>query len=67
MYPRHFGVTFKHRADFDALYDLCRQRGAPFFADVSLRFEGRVEVHRASSSATRRRTYWSSSTTPTPE
>lgn len=46
MYPRHFGVTFRHGADFDALYDLCRQRGVPFFADVSLRFEGRVEVHR---------------------
>ncbi len=46
MYPRHFGVTFRDAADFDAVYELCRQRAVPFFADVSLRFEGRVEVHR---------------------
>jgi hypothetical protein len=45
MYPRHFGVTFRERADFDQLYDLCRQRGLTFYSDVRLRFEGRVEVH----------------------
>lgn len=45
MYPRHFGVTFRERADFDALYHLCRQRGITFYSDVSQRFEGRVEVH----------------------
>lgn len=46
MYPRHFGVTFRDGADFDAVYQLCRQREVPFYSDVSLRFEGRVEVHR---------------------
>jgi uncharacterized protein len=46
MYPRHFGVTFRERADFDALYQLCRQRDVPLFSEVSLRFEGRVEVHQ---------------------
>lgn len=46
MYPRHFGVTFREQSDFDALYQLCRQRGVPLFADVSQRFEGRVEVHQ---------------------
>lgn len=46
MYPRHFGVTFRHGADFDALYQLCQQRDVPFFSDVSERFKGRVEVHR---------------------
>ena len=45
MYPRHFGVTFRERRDFDALYSLCRQRDVPFFADVSERFAGLVEVH----------------------
>ncbi|MDE3223144.1 MAG: VOC family protein [Acidobacteriota bacterium] len=45
MYPRHFGVTFRERADFDRLYELCRQRGLTFYSDVRLRFEGRVEVH----------------------
>jgi len=46
MYPRHFGVTFREQADFDAFYQLCQQRDVPFYGDVSLRFEGRVEVHR---------------------
>ena len=46
MYPRHFGVTFRDESDFEALYQLCRQRDVPFFSDVSTRFEGLVEVHR---------------------
>jgi extradiol dioxygenase family protein len=46
MYPRHFGVTFREQRDFDELYQLCRQRDVPLFAEVSLRFEGRVEVHQ---------------------
>jgi extradiol dioxygenase family protein len=46
MYPRHFGVTFRESADFDALYELCRQRHVSFFSDRSLRFEGMVEVHQ---------------------
>ena len=46
MYPRHFGVTFREQKDFDVLYQMCQQRDVPFFSDVSLRFEGAVEVHR---------------------
>ncbi len=46
MYPRHFGITFREQKDFDALYQLCQQREVPFFSDVSLRFEEKVEVHR---------------------
>lgn len=46
MYPRHFGVTFREALAFDQVYDLCRQRDVPLFADVAARFEGRVEVHR---------------------
>ncbi|HUZ42062.1 MAG TPA: VOC family protein [Acidimicrobiales bacterium] len=46
MYPRHFGVTFRDEADFDALYDLCRQRDVTFFSDRALRFEDLVEVHQ---------------------
>ncbi|MGC1419971.1 MAG: VOC family protein [Acidimicrobiales bacterium] len=46
MYPRHFGVTFREEADFEALYQLCRQRGVALFSDVSTRFEGMVEVHK---------------------
>jgi extradiol dioxygenase family protein len=46
MYPRHFGVTFREQADFDALHQLCRQRDVALYSDVSLRFEGKVEVHQ---------------------
>jgi extradiol dioxygenase family protein len=46
MYPRHFGVTFRDQTDFDALYDLCRQRDVVVFSDKALRFEGMVEVHQ---------------------
>ena len=46
MYPRHFGVTFREQKDFDAVYELCQQRDVAIFSDVSLRFEGKVEVHQ---------------------
>jgi extradiol dioxygenase family protein len=46
MYPRHFGVTFREQSDFDAFYHLCQERDVPFYSDVALRFEGRVEVHQ---------------------
>lgn len=45
MYPRHFGITFRHRDDFDALLRLARVRGITFFAEPSRRFEGLVEEH----------------------
>lgn len=44
-YPRHFGVTFRHVEDFRALFDLAVQRKLEFFRDLSVRFEGLVEVH----------------------
>ncbi len=47
MYPRHFGVTFHDRADFDALLLLIRQRELAIFADVFKRFEGLVEEHES--------------------
>jgi extradiol dioxygenase family protein len=46
MYPRHFGVTFRNEADFDGLYQLCRQRDLPIYSEVSERFVGMVEVHK---------------------
>ena len=46
LYPRHFGVTFRDAADFQALYELAVIRKVPFFADVSTRFEAMVEEHR---------------------
>ena len=45
LYPRHFGVTFRERDDFDRLLDLARRRCVPFVKDVQPRFEGLVEEH----------------------
>jgi uncharacterized protein len=46
LYPRHFGVTFREAADFEALHELAVIRKIPFFADVSARFEAMAEEHR---------------------
>jgi extradiol dioxygenase family protein len=45
LYPRHFGVTFRHREDWDRLVQLAMTRGLTFFAKPFLRFEGLVEEH----------------------
>jgi len=46
LYPRHFGVTFRAAADFEALHRCAVIRKIPFFRDQSTRFEGTVEEHR---------------------
>jgi extradiol dioxygenase family protein len=45
LYPRHFGVTFRERADWERLRKLAETRGLQFFAKPFLRFEGMVEEH----------------------
>jgi extradiol dioxygenase family protein len=44
-YPRHFGVTFRDRADFDRTLARARTGGADFFTQPSVRFAGRREAH----------------------
>ena len=46
LYPRHFGVTFREGADFEALHACAVTRKIPFYAGVSTRFEALVEEHR---------------------
>jgi uncharacterized protein len=46
LYPRHFGVTFRELADFEALNDCAILRKIPFYLDVSTRFEATAEEHR---------------------
>ena len=46
LYPRHFGVTFRAAADFDALHECAVIRKVPFFREMAVRFEGMVEEHR---------------------
>jgi extradiol dioxygenase family protein len=46
LYPRHFGVTFRAAADFEALHACAVIRKIPFYLDVSTRFEAMAEEHR---------------------
>src|SRR6201986_4099389 len=43
LYPRHFGITFREAADFEALHACAVTRKIPPRPEVSLRFEGLVE------------------------
>lgn len=45
MYPRHFGVIFDNKEDFDAAHAHCVKSDAPFFEQRFLRFEGKPEQH----------------------
>jgi uncharacterized protein len=45
MYPHHFGITFRHKEDFDRLVRLAEMRKLPLFSPVARRFEGTVEEH----------------------
>lgn len=45
MYPRHFGLTFGRREDFDQVYTRAQEGGLSFFADVQVRFQGLNEEH----------------------
>lgn len=45
MYPRHFGVSFRDKQEFDALHKLAKERDLPFFQELSVRFKGKVEEH----------------------
>ena len=45
LYPRHFGITFRHRQDFDAVLALATMRDIPFFRTVQPRFKDTPEEH----------------------
>lgn len=45
LYPRHFGITFKDRVEFDNLKKLMGIRNIPMFYGPIQRFEGTVEEH----------------------
>jgi uncharacterized protein len=46
LYPRHFGVTFKDRAEFDAVLFCAETRNIPFFQACQPRFKDRIEEHQ---------------------
>ena len=45
MYPRHFGMTFIEKAEFDKLYQKCLESGYPFFQERTMRWPERPEKH----------------------
>jgi len=45
LYPRHFGVTFRDKAEFDRLLANVRAKGMELFQDLSVRFPGLREEH----------------------
>ena len=45
LYPRHFGMTFRYKQDWDRLLRVARARDLPFFADPFRRFDGQPEGH----------------------
>jgi uncharacterized protein len=45
LYPRHFGVTFRRREDFDAVLFCAETRDLPFFMMCQPRFKDTVEEH----------------------
>jgi extradiol dioxygenase family protein len=47
LYPRHFGVTFRDREDWDRLLHLAELRGIRFFSKPFHRFEAMVEEHHS--------------------
>lgn len=46
MYPRHFGVTFRERAAFDALLERARSQELQLLREPFERFGGKREVHQ---------------------
>lgn len=38
MYPRHYGIIFSQKAEFDQIYQQCKISHAPFFKDLFERY-----------------------------
>lgn len=47
MYPRHFGMTFQNRVDFDRMLEQAKAAGLNFFRQPFKRFEGCDDEHVA--------------------
>lgn len=45
VYPRHFGMSFHDKQEYEDLLRLLHIRKIPFFSGPSHRFEGAVEEH----------------------
>lgn len=47
MYPRHFGITFRDREEYQALLARTEEHKLEYFAKPFLRFAGKREEHQA--------------------
>jgi uncharacterized protein len=47
LYPRHFGITFRNRQDWERLLSRARAHNLPFFVEPFRRFDRRPEEHAA--------------------
>ncbi|HYQ71693.1 MAG TPA: VOC family protein [Gammaproteobacteria bacterium] len=45
IYPRHFGLVFDDRKDWQRLVDRARQQGLPFYREPVTRYPGQVLEH----------------------
>ncbi|MFD1363357.1 VOC family protein [Lentibacillus salinarum] len=45
MYPRHFGVTFLDKEEYNQTLELATSQELPFFKKPTVRFEGKREEH----------------------
>ena len=46
IYPRHFGLIFLERSDWEAVAERARQQGLPFYQQPRVRFPGTPIEHR---------------------
>ncbi|MDQ0229569.1 VOC family protein [Metabacillus malikii] len=45
MYPRHYGITFLERSEFEEVLNNAINRELPFFQEKMVRFAGKREEH----------------------
>lgn len=45
MYPRHHGIIFDNREDFDSVYGMCKDANAPFYEDLFERYQNKLGWH----------------------
>ena|SRR3989338_5471903 len=45
MYPRHYGIIFDNKEDFDRVYRKCKETQAPFFEDLFERYKNQHGWH----------------------
>jgi extradiol dioxygenase family protein len=45
LYPRHFGITFIQKLEFDKVYHRCKHSGYHLFKDLFIRWPDKPEKH----------------------